>query len=146
MLPLPLNHVIVVRAAKPRTIAIEFGPSRHDTERYPAVLPDSKQTRRVAIEKQNAEDLLLDTPSEDTEDHGIGEVQEKPTREGFDSDLPPGRRVTITFHAYDRGNCSRTDAVFVSSGNLHEAQSIADHSAQDQTPRMRASMIGRYGR
>jgi hypothetical protein len=68
-----------------------------------------------------------------TLDQGIGEVQEIPTSEGFGSDLPPGRRVTITFHAYDGGNWRRTDTVIVSSDNPHEAQNIADHYAQDQS-------------
>jgi hypothetical protein len=66
-------------------------------------------------------------------DQGIGEVQEIPTSEGFGSDLPPGRRVTITFHAYDGGNWRRTDTVIVSSDNPHEAQNIVDHYAQDQS-------------
>ncbi|KAH3450470.1 hypothetical protein KXX05_000407, partial [Aspergillus fumigatus] len=61
----------------------------------------------VATERQEAEDLLFDTPLEDTEDQEIGEVQEIPTREGFGSDLPSGRRVTITFHAYDGGEKGR---------------------------------------
>jgi hypothetical protein len=115
------------------TVAVELGPSPQDTERYPAVLPDPEQAHRVAVERQEARDLLFDTPLEDTEDQEIGEVQEIPTREGFGGDLPPGRRVTITFHAYDRGNWRRTDTVLVSSDNPHEAQNIADHYAQDQS-------------
>ncbi|KAH1519476.1 hypothetical protein CDV57_01297 [Aspergillus fumigatus] len=115
------------------TVAVELGPSPQDTERYPAVLPGPEQAHRVAIERQQAEDLLFDTPLEDTEDQGIGEVQEIPTSEGFGNDLPPGRRVTITFYAYDRGSWRRTDTVSVSSDNPHEAQNIADHYAQDQS-------------
>jgi hypothetical protein len=54
------------------TVAVELGHSRQDTERYPEVPPESEQARRVAIERQKAEDLLFDTPSEDTENQGIG--------------------------------------------------------------------------
>ncbi|GFG10588.1 hypothetical protein IFM5058_05002 [Aspergillus udagawae] len=113
--------------------AVELGPSPEVTERYPAVLPDPEQAHRVAIERQEAEDLLFDTPLEDTEDQEIGEVQGLPTSEGFGNDLPPGRRVTITFYAYDRGSWRRTDTVIVSSDNPHEAQNIADHYAQVQS-------------
>jgi hypothetical protein len=114
--------------------AAELGSSQQDSDhRCPAHLPDPEQAQREAIGRQEAEDLLFDTPLEDTEDQEIGEVQEIPTSEGFGNDLPPGRRVTITFYAYDRGSWRRTDTVFVSSDNPHEAQNIADHYAQDQS-------------
>ncbi|KAF4240504.1 hypothetical protein CNMCM8980_001153 [Aspergillus fumigatiaffinis] len=101
------------------TVAVELGHSRQDTERYPAVPPDPEQARRVAIERQKAEDLLFDTPSEDTEDQRIGEVQEKPISEGFASDLHQDGELPS------------------------QSMSIADHSAQDQTHRKNVRLHGR---
>ncbi|KAF4230068.1 hypothetical protein CNMCM8980_005997 [Aspergillus fumigatiaffinis] len=116
--------------------AAGHGPSQQDTERYSADLPNPERAQRVAIGKQETEELLGDTPSR--------EVQEKPTRADIRSGPPPGRRVTITIHASDTENWRRTDTVFVSSDNPHETQSIADHHAQARAT-LRDAMIGRYG-
>jgi hypothetical protein len=126
------------------------GPSPQDTERHPAVL--SEQAQRAVFERQEADDLLFDTllfdtpyTLEDPEDQEIGEVQEKPT-----SECPAVTYCQdgeLSFHAYDRGNWSRTDTVFVSSDNPHEPQSIADRMRNAEPgARMRASVIVRYGR
>lgn len=50
---------------------------------------------------------------------------------GPSSVSPPGRRVTITFHVYQRGEWRRTDTVSVNSKNLVEAQLIADRYTRD---------------
>jgi hypothetical protein len=51
--------------------------------------------------------------------------------------VPPGQRVTLTFHAYDSGRWMRTDTVSVSLNNLTEAQIIADHYARDWSKNVR---------
>ncbi|KAF7133642.1 hypothetical protein CNMCM5793_004950 [Aspergillus hiratsukae] len=48
------------------------------------------------------------------------------------SDVSPGRRVRITFYAYEGGSWTKTDTVSVSSNNPTEAQSIADRYAREQ--------------
>ncbi|KAL4749608.1 hypothetical protein BDW72DRAFT_177803 [Aspergillus terricola var. indicus] len=59
--------------------AAELGPSQQDTERSAADLSDPEQAQRVAIARQEAEDLLFDTPHtlEEIEDQEIEEVKEK---------------------------------------------------------------------
>ncbi|KAF4210373.1 hypothetical protein CNMCM5878_004502 [Aspergillus fumigatiaffinis] len=47
-------------------------------------------------------------------------------------DVPPGQRVTLTFHAYDSGRWTRTDTVSVSLDNPTEAQIIVDRYARDR--------------
>ncbi|KAH3547517.1 hypothetical protein KXW20_005957 [Aspergillus fumigatus] len=52
-------------------------------------------------------------------------------------DVPPGQRVTLTFHAYDSGRWTRTDTVSVSLDNPTEAQIIADRYARDRSKNAR---------
>lgn len=145
--------------------ATELGPSQQDTERYAADLSDPEQAQQEAIARQEAEDLLFDTPHtlEEIEDQEMEDVQEKQTPEvdaapnnkvarqskkakqkrtgqsglskaleaGLSRDSPPGQRITITFHVYERGGWKRTDMVSVRSENPVEAQVIADRHAQD---------------
>lgn len=101
---------MVMRAAEPRQVLLNTDPQQ-DTERYPADLPDPEQAQRITIGRQEAGEVLVDTPYmlEDTKDQEVGEVQEKTTGEDLCSDSPPERRVTITFHAFDRRNWRRTD-------------------------------------
>ncbi|PKX99528.1 uncharacterized protein P174DRAFT_417188 [Aspergillus novofumigatus IBT 16806] len=90
--------------------------SRTSERGPPAVLPDLEQAQRAVFERQEADDLLFDTllfdtpyTLEDPEDQEIGEVQEKPT-----SECPAVTYCQdgeLSFHAYDRGNWSRTDTV-----------------------------------
>lgn len=52
-------------------------------------------------------------------------------------DVPPGQRVTLTFHAYDSGRWTTTDTVSVSLDNPTEAQIIADRYARDRSKNAR---------
>lgn len=45
-------------------------------------------------------------------------------------DIQPGRNVTITFRAYERGEWRKLDAVSVNASDPREAQKLADHYAR----------------
>lgn len=61
--------------------------------------------------------------------------------ESTNGELPPkvptGRRVKLTFHAYEQGKWRKTDTVSVSFDNLTKAQIIADRYARDQKKKAR---------
>lgn len=100
------------------TGAADAGPSPLDTERYPANTPDPEQAHREAIDRQEEEDSLFDTPHplEEADSQGMAETQ---------------RWVTITFQVYERSQWSTTDVVSVSPDHLAEAQILADGYARD---------------
>ncbi|KAL2829037.1 hypothetical protein BDW59DRAFT_142760 [Aspergillus cavernicola] len=100
-----------------------IGTSQPDTERYPGDLPDPEQAQREAIERQEEEDLLFDTP------HPLEETNYQEMEEAQQG--PPGRRVMVTFHVYKRGEWRTTDVVSVSPDHLAEAQTIANRYARD---------------
>ncbi|KAE8334190.1 hypothetical protein BDV24DRAFT_170453, partial [Aspergillus arachidicola] len=100
------------------TGAVDAGPPPLDTERYPANTPDPEQAQREAIDRQEEEDSLFDSPHplEETDSQEMEETQ---------------RRVTITFQVYERSQWSTTDVVSVSPDHLAEAQILADGYARD---------------
>ncbi|UDD63780.1 hypothetical protein AFCA_011040 [Aspergillus flavus] len=100
------------------TGAADAGPSPLDTERYPANTPDPEQAQREAIDRQEEEDSLFDTP------HSLEEADSQEMEE-------TQRRVTITFQVYERSQWSTTDMVSVSPDHLAEAQILADGYARD---------------
>ncbi|KAE8130756.1 hypothetical protein BDV38DRAFT_276525 [Aspergillus pseudotamarii] len=96
----------------------DAGPSPLDTERYPANTPKPEQAQREAIDRQEEEDSLFDTP------HSLEEADSQEMEEAQ-------RRVTITFQVYERSQWSTTDVVSVSLDHLAEAQTLADGYARD---------------
>ncbi|KAE8391594.1 hypothetical protein BDV23DRAFT_69197 [Aspergillus alliaceus] len=96
----------------------DAGPSPLDTERYPANTPNPEQAQREAIDRQEEEDSLFDTP------HSLEEADSQEMEEAQ-------RRVTITFQVYERSQWSTTDVVSVSLDHLTEAQTLADRYARD---------------
>ncbi|KAL2868383.1 uncharacterized protein BJX67DRAFT_387423 [Aspergillus lucknowensis] len=84
----------------------------------PTNLPDLEQAQREAIERQEEEDLLFDSPYllEETNYQEMEEAQQ---------------RVIVTFHVYKRREWRTMDMVSVSPDHLAEAQSIANGYARD---------------
>ncbi|KAL2848991.1 hypothetical protein BJX68DRAFT_276174 [Aspergillus pseudodeflectus] len=100
------------------TSAAVARPSPQDTERHPANMPDPEQAQREAIERQEEEHLLFDSP------HPLEETDYKEMEEDQ-------RQVTITFQVYEQSKWRTTDVVSVSPDHVAEAQILADGYARD---------------
>jgi hypothetical protein len=92
--------------------------SPQDTERYPANIPDPEQAQREAIERQEEEHLLFDSP------HALEETDYKEMEESQ-------RQVTITFQVYEQSKWRTTNVVSVSPDHVADAQILADGYARD---------------
>jgi hypothetical protein len=123
---------------------VKPGLSQQETERHRADLPNPEQAQRQAIERQEGEDLLFDVPVlEEPTDQAVEEDPGRPTLEvpdplrpgsmpaGLSSDVPPERRVTVTFYVYERQAWKKMDMVTVSPTQLADAQIIAERYARD---------------
>ncbi|OJJ03119.1 hypothetical protein ASPVEDRAFT_84579 [Aspergillus versicolor CBS 583.65] len=95
---------------------VKPGLSQQETERHRADLPNPEQAQRQAVEEDPGR-LTLEVPDP---------LRPGSMPAGLSSDVPPERRVTVTFYVYERQAWKKMDMVTVSPTQLAEAQIITE--------------------
>lgn len=121
------------RAKRPRPVDEESGETGHSSATSGTGLTSPEQRKRLRPNGPRKGEEHA--PSNDVNEVKPLPLPPMPVTGGASSgshsdDIQPGRNVTITFRAYDRGEWRKLDVVSVNASDPREAQKLANHYAR----------------